>query len=330
MRLRLCFFIATLLITSNAFAQTSDVLSYCNCIDNVGQVSPVPEGKFERVCKGKVIESGWFKNGNKDGEWVTYNQKGVVIRKITYATGKLNGKSYLFFNDGSPKLNAYFTENKPVGKWTYFTSNGKTLIEGEYNDGKPVGTWTINNARGNKAVVQYDFTAGKYVLQGSVQLHKDNSIVKNDNNGEYFFMRYPKRIEAEGTAPFGGALLANDLFIDLVEIPQNYWDTFINYEYKANVSVSSLNECSFTLEKATDTDKYQMQLVLLANTNPDSKIKKIDHSDFSRKMLDEKIKEALRFLPPWIYKGKGDVSVNVSYVINRIVDFNKPTEKNYN
>lgn len=143
-------------------------------------------------------------------------------------------------------------------------------------------------------------------------------------------MRYPKRVESEGTVPFGGVLFANDLFIDLVEIPQNYWDTYINYEYKVNVSVSPLNEYGFTLEKASDTDKYQIQLVLLANTNPYSKIKRVDHSNFSRTMLDEKITEALHFLPPWIYKGNGNVSMNVSYVINRIIDFSKPLEKNYN
>jgi hypothetical protein len=330
MKLIIRFFIVICLIASKAYAQQSDILSYCNCIDNVGQITPVPDGKFERTCNGKVIESGLFKNGNKDGEWTTYNQKGIIIRKITYTKGKLNGKSYLFFNDGRPKLNASFMENKPIDKWTYFTSNGKTLIEGEYDDGKPVGIWTIYNAKGNKALAQYDFTTGKYVLQGTVQLHKDNSILKNDNNGEYFILRYSKGAEAEGTAPLGGVLFANDLFIDMVEIPQNYWDTYISYEYKANVNVTPFNEYSFTLEKASDTDKYQMQLVLLANTNPDSKIKRIDHSDFSRKMLDEKINEALHFLPPWIYKGESKVSMNVSYVINRIINLSKPAEKNYN
>lgn len=203
-------------------------------------------------------------------------------------------------------------------------------MEGEYNDGKPVGVWTINNAKGTKPMVQYDFTAGKYILQEAIQLHKDNSILKNDNTGEYFFLKYPKRSDVEGTVPLGGVLFANDIFVDLVEIPQNYWDTYINYEYKVDVVVSRSNESTFTLVKASKGDNYQMQLVLIANTDPDSKIKRIDHSELSRKMLDEKVKEALHFLPPWVYKGEGNISMNVSYVTNRIIDLSKPVEKDYN
>lgn len=95
-------FIAISLITTTASAQTTEILDYCNCVDNVGQINPAPDGKFERTCKGKVIETGLFKNGSKDGEWITYDQKGIIIRKISYTNGKLNGKSELFLIMGAP------------------------------------------------------------------------------------------------------------------------------------------------------------------------------------------------------------------------------------
>ena len=43
-----------------SFGQSSFKLEYCNCIDKIDQITPLLDGKYERVCDGKTIETGVF------------------------------------------------------------------------------------------------------------------------------------------------------------------------------------------------------------------------------------------------------------------------------
>jgi len=82
----------TLLLTIfciNTYAQETQKLEFCNCTDKIDQISPVLNGKYERICDNKINETGAFKNGKKDGEWITYSKKGTIIRKLSYDEGKL-------------------------------------------------------------------------------------------------------------------------------------------------------------------------------------------------------------------------------------------------
>ncbi len=299
--------------------QITEKLEHCNCTQTIEQLMPSPEGKFEKTCSGKVIEKGVFKNGKKDGEWVTYSKKGMLLKKVHYTDGQLNGTCEMFFATGTPKLTAFFVNGIKSGKWTYFTSKGKLFMEGEYEVGKPVKIWTINDQKGKTPFVQYDFTAGKYLTNQPVSLHKDNAILQSDNVDAYYILRYPKRPSATGTAPLGGFLLASDLFVDLVEIPVEFWDTYVNYKYKANFTITPENQATLTVQPLSQHMDESLPIYpFIIKTNPDNKLKKINHTPLSNMFLDTMIWETLQMLPPWIYKDKSEIDVYVPYVINQI------------
>lgn len=312
-----------LLIGSNIlYAQEVRNLDHCDCKDKIEKLTPEPDGKFERIFKDKIVETGSFKNGKKDGEWITYSPKGTVIRKINYTNGLLNGSSEIFYGDGKKKLSASFNEGKQNGKWTYFTANGKIFIEGNYNNGKPLDIWTIYDKKGKSPSVQYDFTNGSYLLNNPVVLHKDNKIFKSDNTGEYYILRYPERREVNGTAPLGGFMLSSDLLVDLVEIPVDYWDSYISYDYFIRYNVSGENISSFQIDRKPNLNNYGFPIYpFLVSTDPESQLIKKEHTELSKKLLDSKINEAVSFLPPWIFKDKSDIEVYLPYVVNRIIRF---------
>lgn len=316
--------------TLSISAQETQQLKFCNCIDKVDQISPVLNGKYERTCNGKINETGAFKDGNKDGEWTTYNAKGGVIKKVNYVNGKLNGKSELFYFNGKAKLSASFVEGKPDQEWVFYNSNGKVMIQGKYDKGKPVNLWDVYN--GSKIAVQYDFATSKYIKQDRPGLRKSGSFMRNDNSGEYFFFYFSNEAMIGETAPLGGQKFAISLLQDLHEMPSDYWDTFVSYEYLATVSVSPDHQSSFSLSRFDGDYDLQNAIVypFVVKTNPESKLKKVDHTDLSRKLLDFKINETFSFLPPWVFAGKPEVKVHLPYVINRLVDLNRPAEKKYN
>lgn len=57
---RLIFGLLTALMVNIAFGQQTEKLDYCNCIDEIDQIEPVLNGKFERKCNGILTEKGEF------------------------------------------------------------------------------------------------------------------------------------------------------------------------------------------------------------------------------------------------------------------------------
>jgi hypothetical protein len=314
--------IFTILSINYGICQKVENLDYCNCLDKIENNEPNLEGNFERICNNQVVETGGFKNGEKNGQWITYSKKGALIRKVNYTDGKLNGSVELYYLSSQPKLIANFINGKKDGKWTYFTKKGNVFIEGEFSLDKPINVWTIKDDKGKKILIQYDYTNLKYLVNNPANFHSDNAILKNENSEEYYILKYPKRVQKEGTQPIGGFYFASDIFVELVEIPLDYWDTYMNYKYKATFKVGTDNSSLLSIAKINDHMPDSTPIYpFIISTNPDSKIKKIEHSQLSIKLLDNKIFEALSFMPPWIYGDSNEVEVYVPYVINKILKY---------
>lgn len=312
--------LTSILITFTLFGQETYRLDNCNCVDNIEQTNPVLNGKYERQCNGKLIEKGEFLKGDKVGEWISYNKSGKLIARINYKNGLLNGKTELFYADGKPKLVAEFKNGKKTGNWEYFSDKGKSIITGLFESGKPSGIWTINDYKGKKAVVQYDFSTNKYITNNPYSYRKKGSdVAQNANTEEWFVLFYPNRKNYEKSGPLGGYIFASDLFVDLIEVPLEFWDTYTQYEYKATFIISNDNMTTFILsdfEGYIPDDKPSFPFLIM--TNPESKIKKIEHSKLSKELLRHKIIEALNFMPPWIHNETTEIEVYVPYVTNMV------------
>ena len=116
----------------------------------------------------------------------------------------------------------------------------------------------------------------------------------------------------------GGYLFANDLFADLMEIPMEYWDTYTKLQFLADFSILSDNSATFTLSETDEIPDDVPQYIYLVKTNDSDKLRRVEHSKFSRVLLKYKIHEALLFMPPWIYQGQAELKLHIPYVINEI------------
>lgn len=315
---KLIFGLLIALTVNNTFGQQTEKLEYCNCQDKIDQISPVLNGQFERKCNGILIEKGEFVNGLKNGEWITYSRKGKLIRKLNYANGLLHGKVELFYVNGKPKVNGQFENGNKNGKWTYFTEKGMVLSEGSYDSNKPIDTWTINDKKGKKPVVQYDFSSKKFLLNSPTPFHKDGDIIQNENTEEWYILKSPDLKYSSKSEPLGGYDFANYMFIELVEVPENFWDTYLYQKYKVSYKISADNNLTFESQLFTGSlPDNNLELTFLIMTNPPSKLKKIEYSDLQIKLIDLKIKEALNLMPPWIYNEQSDIDLYIHYVINQ-------------
>lgn len=322
MIIRLFIFIFCFIVSTPLFAQHTESIDYCQCTDEYGTVNPIRDGKYVRTCNGKMIETGQFSKGKKHGEWITYSTKGQLIRKFSYANGQLHGPVQLFYPDGTAKVSAYFTNGLPDSSWQYFTPRGKVWITGTYQSGAPQGQWVIRDKKGNSPVSIYDYTSGQYVQQGDPAFLKNMAIVQNDNTHEYFILHYPQRMALSAPHPLGGFLFASDLFVYLMEVPADYWNTYASLKYQWHIQLTANHIAKYSvtnLERHMDDDIPVLPFII--NTNRDSKLKSVDHSAASRLLLDDKIAETLSLLPPWINEEAITTDVYVPYVINQVLRY---------
>ncbi len=307
------------LIWNFSYSQQIDTLKYCNCIDKIDAVSPQLNGKYERICNGKIIETGSFSNDLKVGEWITNSAKGGVVRRVNYVNGKLDGNVELSYPNGKPKFSGAFVDGKKNGFWQYYSEKGKVCITGEYVLDKPVKVWTIKDREGKKLLVQYDFSTGQYLKNEKISYHDDWDAVQNDNTGEFSVMLYSERKEYEGSSPLGGFLFANDLFVDLMELPVDFMDTYIDQNYKARISVAKDNSYSvISVSEIDDLLEDTPTYLFLMKTNDTDMLQHVEYSNLSMRMLSLKVEESLNLMTPWLFNGKTEVTLCIPYVINQI------------
>ncbi len=286
-------FILLITFTNLSFSQQIEKLDYCNCVDKTEKNSPIYDGKYQRVCNEKITDIGHFKNNLPDGEWISYNFKGGFISKINYSEGKLNGLFELYFINGKVQFSGNFIEGKKDGIWKYFNEKGNVIIDGEYEMDKPIKVWTVRDNKGKKVTSQYDYTNSKYIINDVEEKLKNSTLL-------------------------GGILLSYDIFIENVEVPRDFWDTYVDLKYLAKFKIEENSSSTFILDEINEkTNNNTITFASNTQTNSESKLYKIEHSKLSKKLLYYKILEAISILPPWIYKGEKETTIFIPYKVNQ-------------
>lgn len=293
--------------------------SHCNCIDYIDAIEPVLSGSYERKCDEQLIEKGQFLGGDKIGLWESYSMTGEKIREFNYNdSGRLNGVVRLYYSDGTMKLEGDFIDNKREGIWTYFTNRGKLQKQGEYKEGVPTGIWRIYNEKGKKEEIVYDYSISTYVKNNSALRYFENEeIIQNDNKGEWFILFYPDIEESDDFSPIESIGLLMDEYVNHVEIPLEFWDTYASYNYESKLIYENGALSDIEVIEIDGHLDGVAALPLIVITNEKDKLQRVEHSDFSKKMLEYKIKEALYLSGPLI-EPKDTVVLYTPFVVNQI------------
>lgn len=99
---------------------------------------------------GKVwgYNQGEFKEGKRDGPWVTYNHLGKQTFFGNYKEGMQDG----LWQDYYDNLQQYFSgrskDGKKYGPWVKYFSDGQIYWKGNYKNGKRDGPWVWYNKFG--------------------------------------------------------------------------------------------------------------------------------------------------------------------------------------
>ena len=107
--------------------------------------------KFTEVpFTGKITgkTQGSFKNGKKEGNWVSYHDNGQLLEKGNYKNGKQEGIWILYNTNGEPILKKNYENGKLEGDHVSYWQTGQIWFKGNYKNGKREGYWVQNNPDG--------------------------------------------------------------------------------------------------------------------------------------------------------------------------------------
>ncbi|MBK9792562.1 MAG: hypothetical protein IPP60_05535 [Sphingobacteriales bacterium] len=290
-------------------------LQHCKCEDYFEQTEPTLNGNYKRICNKKTIEEGKFINGNKDGIWKTWSKKGTLIRVFNYSNGIMNGEVKFYNSNGSKKFEGMFENGYKNGNWAFYNDKGGLIKTGNYNKGVPTGIWKIFDWKAKKELYVYDFETKKYLKRESESTYFESAaIMQNDNTQEWYILHYPKRKDTSNTMPIEGYILSNDIYVNLMEVPLDIWDTYLQNDFNVSLNIQSNEIQSISIVKEDSPQK--LMFTFLVTTNDKDKLKEVNHSDISIKLLEYKIMEVLWLMGPWI-GNNGNVTIETAYVVNK-------------
>tara|TARA_B110000285_G_C15076312_1_gene590946 strand:+ start:1095 stop:1580 length:486 start_codon:yes stop_codon:yes gene_type:complete len=103
------------------------------------QFSDVP---FTGKVTGK--SQGSFKNGKKEGDWVSYSDNGQLEAKGNYKNGRQEGDWTGYWSmNGQLLYSITYKNGKPHGEWVSYHPNGELDDKGKFQNGKKEGVWVV-------------------------------------------------------------------------------------------------------------------------------------------------------------------------------------------
>ena len=107
----------------------------------------VENGKFsEFYLYGGLKKEGQYINGNKEGEWKTYDKDGDIILKESYKNGQLHGEFERRIKSHSIRIFGQYINGKREGKWC--KTDDWSTIKLNYKDGVKDGKYSISKLVG--------------------------------------------------------------------------------------------------------------------------------------------------------------------------------------
>ena len=116
---------------------------------------------------GKVIENGYVVDGNKSGQWSTYDNEGRISSVVNYIEGMKSGEELNFNSRGMLESKTSHRNNKLDG------------LAGTYKNGRPVQEVSYKDG-------QFDGPTKKYFNNGKIQQEINFKNGKQDGSFKYY------------------------------------------------------------------------------------------------------------------------------------------------
>ncbi len=79
---------------------------------------------------------GKIKNGERDGEWISWYDDGKIWSKGNFKNGKRVGMGFVYFPNGKVQIEGPYREGNRTGVWRSYNDQGNLISETDYTTTK--------------------------------------------------------------------------------------------------------------------------------------------------------------------------------------------------
>jgi antitoxin component YwqK of YwqJK toxin-antitoxin module len=162
---------------------------------------------------GYIMAAGKYVNQKRDSIWLFFDDREALSMKETFVNGKQEGKSYVFYLDGSSSEETTYKKGVKNGPWVQYFEGGAVKAQGTYVDGYFDGQVNYFHPNGRKQMVGYYKHA---VQNGYFKTYNEEGKEVGKTfyyNGEVLegkelktFLEHRKKLKAEGKLNPDGTL----------------------------------------------------------------------------------------------------------------------------
>jgi len=101
-------------------------------------------GPYEKFINEVLVEKGMFYLGKKQGIWMSFDNKNVLLDKSHFSRGWSKDSRVSYYNRSKNEIEHItpIEYDLKEGNFYHFYENGQIAVEGEYHFGEKVGIWT--------------------------------------------------------------------------------------------------------------------------------------------------------------------------------------------
>lgn len=89
----------------------------------------IPLHRLDFHKEGSKRMEGYFKDGKRDGEWLSWYANGTIWSKGYFKEGKRTGKSWVYHPNGKLYMKGKYEDGKKIGQWMVFDEDGNLLAD---------------------------------------------------------------------------------------------------------------------------------------------------------------------------------------------------------
>ncbi|MCB0408807.1 MAG: hypothetical protein KDD29_01220 [Flavobacteriales bacterium] len=89
--------------------------------------------EFFYPATNKLMEQGFYKNGEKDATWIKWSENGKKLAEANYKDGEKDGKWIIWDENGIVRYEMEYTGGQRTGSWINRDEGGTVIKTKNYN-----------------------------------------------------------------------------------------------------------------------------------------------------------------------------------------------------
>lgn len=93
----------------------------------------------DKYSNGIIKFSGFFRFGQRHGQWMAFYENGIKWSECFYDNGKRHGASTVYYPDGKVQYTGWFKNDQRDSLWFFYDSTGKEVDRRAFRNGEETG-----------------------------------------------------------------------------------------------------------------------------------------------------------------------------------------------